>query len=135
MLFDRDETGRQGLKLCQQMLEERGNVLVMFPEGTRSVDGRVGLFRRGVGLLLAGNPYPVVPCYIEGTFKAWPKGALMPRPTRVRLTIGEARTYERVEHNDAGTLRICADLRSAVLALASEPWPQTARPVSQEAYQ
>ena len=136
MLFDRDATGLQGLKLCQRMLDEqRGNVFVMFPEGTRSVDGRVGLFRRGVGLLLAGTPYPVVPCYIDGTFNAWPKGASIPRPSRVRLAIGEARTYEQIEQSDAGALHICANLRGAVLALASETWPKTARPISQEAYQ
>ncbi len=135
MLFDRDAAGLQGLKLCQRMLEEGGNVLLVFPEGTRSVDGRVGMFRRGVGLLLAGTPYPVVPCYLDGTFKAWPKGALIPRPARVRLAIGQARTYERVEQNDAGALHICADLRGAVLAIASEIRPQTARPISEEAYQ
>jgi 1-acyl-sn-glycerol-3-phosphate acyltransferase len=135
MLFDRDATGLQGLKLCQQMLDERANVLVMFPEGTRSIDGRVGMFRRGVGLLLAGTPCPVVPCYLDGTFRAWPKGALIPRPVRVRLVIGEPRTYEQVERTDAGALHICADLRGAVLALASRTRPQTARPISQEAYQ
>ncbi len=135
MLFDRNSKSSDGLKLCQRMLDERGNVLVMFPEGTRSLDGRVGMFRRGVGLLLAGAPYPVVPCYLDGTFKAWPKGALIPRPARVRLAIGESRTYERVERTDAGALHICADLRGAVLALASRTWPQTVRPISQEAYQ
>ena len=80
MLFDRNSKGVDGLKLCQRMLDERGNVLVMFPEGTRSIDGHVGMFRRGVGLLLAGTRYPVVPCYLDGTFRAWPKGALVPRP-------------------------------------------------------
>ena len=135
MLFDRNSKSADGLKLCQRMLEGRDNVLVMFPEGTRSIDGRVGMFRRGVGLMLAGAPFPVVPCYLDGTFRAWPKGSLIPRPTRVRLAIGKARTYERIEPNDAGALHICADLRGAVLALASETWPQIARPISQEAYQ
>jgi 1-acyl-sn-glycerol-3-phosphate acyltransferase len=135
MLFDRDAKSADGLKLCRRMLEERGNVLVMFPEGTRSIGGRVGLFKRGIGRLVAGKPYPVVPCYLDGTHRAWPKGNLIPRPARVRLAIGEPRTYERVEHSDAGALHICADLRGAVLALASETWPQTVRPISQEAYQ
>lgn len=135
MLFDRDATGLQGLRLCQRMLEERGNVLVMFPEGTRSIDGCVGMFRRGVGLLLAGTPCPVVPCYLDGAFKAWPKGTFIPRPARARLVIGEPRTYEQVERTDGGALHICADLRGAVLALASKTRPQTARPISQEAYQ
>lgn len=135
MLFDRNKNGVDELKLCQRMLDERGNVLVMFPEGTRSTDGRVGIFRRGIGLLLAGSAYPVLPCYLEGTFNAWPKGALIPRPARVCLAIGEPRTYERVERTDEGALHICADLRDAVLALSSKAQPQTVRPITQEAYQ
>jgi 1-acyl-sn-glycerol-3-phosphate acyltransferase len=134
MLFDRDATGKQGLKLCRRRLTEPGKVFILFPEGTRSMDGRVARFRRGIGLLLAGTPYPVVPCYLDGTVKAWPKGTLIPRPARVRLAIGEARTYEQVEPNDAGALHICADLRGAVLALASLTWPQKGRPNSQEVY-
>ncbi len=135
MLFDRDATGRQGLKNCKELLEEDGNVLIIFPEGTRSLDGQIGMFRRGIGLLVAGTRFPVVPCYLEGTFKALPKKSFIPRPSRVRLAIGEPRTYEQAEQKDAAALQICADLRSAVLALSSELRPQTSRSISQEAYQ
>lgn len=134
MLFDRDAKSFDGLKLSRRMLEERGNVLVMFPEGTRSLDGGVRMFRRGIGSLLAGTAHPVVPCYLEGTFTAWPKGTVIPRPARVRLVIGEARTYERVEQTDAGILSICAELRRQVLALAPQPRTQPARPISKEVY-
>jgi 1-acyl-sn-glycerol-3-phosphate acyltransferase len=134
MLFDRDERGLLALKNCEQMLAEPGNVIVMFPEGTRSIDGRVARFRRGIGVLLVGTPHPVVPCHLDGTFRAWPKGALIPRPTRVRLAIGKARTYERVEPNETGVLDVCSDLRAAVLALAPEPLPCTATPNQQGAY-
>jgi 1-acyl-sn-glycerol-3-phosphate acyltransferase len=134
ILFDRDATGIQRLKLCQRMLTEPGNVLIMFPEGTRSGNGRLGRFRRGVGLLLAGAPYPVVPCYIEGTVRALPKGTLIPRPARLRLIIGEARAYERVEPDDHGALHICADLHDAVLALARETRTHKAPPNSKEVY-
>lgn len=134
MLFDRDAKSFDGLKLCHHLLEERGNVLVMFPEGTRSTDGGVGMFRRGIGLLLAGTTHPVVPCYLEGTFRAWPKGTFIPRPARVRLVIGEARTYQHVEQTDAGILSICAELRGQVLALAPQLTTQPARPISKEVY-
>ena len=135
MLLDRNSKGMDALTNCKRMLDERDNVLVMFPEGTRSTNGRVGLFRRGIGLLLAGERYPVVPCYLDGTNRAWPKGALIPRPSRVRLFIGEPRTYERVERSDAGALHVCADLQAAVRELTGKAQQQTAsRPVSQEAY-
>lgn len=135
MLFDRNATtGLQELKRCKQILDESGNVLVMFPEGTRSIDGRVGVFRRGIGLLLAGTRYPVLPCFLDGTLRAWPKGSLAPRPGPIRLVIGDARTYEGVEHTDGNVLQICDDLRRAIVALAPEPRTQRVRPVSKEAY-
>lgn len=137
MLFERDPMSPlrdDGLRLCRRLLEAQGNVLVMFPEGTRSTDGRTGIFKRGIGSLLAGTPYPVVPCHLDGAFRAWPKGTFIPRPARVRLVIGEPRTYEGVEQNDKGILSICADLRREVLAVASETRPQPAHPISKEAY-
>jgi hypothetical protein len=48
--------------------------------------------------------------------------------------IGKPRTYEQVEQSDAGALHICAELRGAVLALASERRPHTAQPNSQEVF-
>ena len=135
MLLERNSKGLDALATCKRMLDERGNVLVMFPEGTRSTNGHIGLFRRGIGLLVAGERYPVVPCYLEGTFRAWPKGALIPRPSRIRLVIGEPRTYERIERSDAGALQVCADLQAAVLELAATTQSQrAAKPISQEAY-
>ena len=129
MLFDRDERSADSLKLCRRLLDEPRHVLIMFPEGTRSINGRVGLFRRGIGLLLAGTDTPVVPCYLDGTSEAWPKGALLPRPRRVRLAIGERRIYEHVSQDDAGVLHICSELRREVVALAPGLQPQIARPV------
>jgi 1-acyl-sn-glycerol-3-phosphate acyltransferase len=134
MLFDRDQKATDALQLCRRLLDEPGNVLILFPEGTRSINGRVGRFRRGIGSLLAGTQIPVVPCYLDGTFKAWPKGVCVPRPRRVRLAIGEPRNYESGSQDDAGVLRICAELRRDVLSLAPQPQPHIARPLSEEAY-
>jgi 1-acyl-sn-glycerol-3-phosphate acyltransferase len=135
MLFDRDANGRQCLQHCKNLLEENGNVLIIFPEGTRTLDNQIGRFRRGIGLLVAGKPFPVVPCYLEGTFEALPKRAFIPRPSRVRLAIGEPRTYEQVEQNDETAVQICAELSNAVLALSSQTQAQTAPGISKEAYQ
>ena len=71
--FNREVHVRQTLKLCGELLANPGNVLVLFPEGTRSVSGAMGSFKPGIGRLLAGADLPVVPCLLQGAFAAWPK--------------------------------------------------------------
>jgi 1-acyl-sn-glycerol-3-phosphate acyltransferase len=94
--------------------------LVIFPEGTRSITGEIDRFKLGVGLVLAGTPSPVVPCYLHGTSAAWPKGAWFPKPQRVQLVIGQPRTYAHLSPGKESAIQICQELRGAVLALASD---------------
>ena len=54
-------------------LREGGSLLV-FPEGTRSRDGRVGLLRSGAAILAAEHRLPIVPIYMSGTREAMPRG-------------------------------------------------------------
>lgn len=117
--FNRQANIRQSLSLCRQLLDNPGNVLLLFPEGTRSTTGELGEFKPGIGLMLAGTRVPIVPCYLDGTYRAWPKGSYFPRPRQVRLAIGRARTYERLGRGKDSALEISRDLREAVLALAS----------------
>jgi 1-acyl-sn-glycerol-3-phosphate acyltransferase len=130
--FDRQASPRQNLSLCRQLLENAGNTLILFPEGTRSPTGQIGEFKPGVGLLVAGTNYPVVPCYLEGTHQAWPKGRWFPRPRKVELRIGPPRTYAHLERGKEAALRISADLRDAVLALARGPELPTNHSLQQE---
>jgi 1-acyl-sn-glycerol-3-phosphate acyltransferase len=51
-----------------------GGSLLMFPEGTRSHDGRVGRLRSGAALLAAAHRVPIVPIYVSGTSDAMPRG-------------------------------------------------------------
>jgi 1-acyl-sn-glycerol-3-phosphate acyltransferase len=51
-----------------------GGSLLMFPEGTRSRDGRVGRLRSGAALLAAEHGVPIVPIYVSGTGEAMPRG-------------------------------------------------------------
>ena len=116
--FDREAKGAESLEVCRRLLANRGNILIIFPEGTRSATGELGRFRSGIGRLVEGTNIAVVPCHLEGAHAAFPKGALFPRPKKVVLTLGAPRRYgdrpvgrETVEH-------ICADLRGAVAELA-----------------
>lgn len=115
--FHRKVRSDQSLNLCRALLSNPGNILILFPEGTRSVSGEIAPFRPGIGLLLAGTEIPAVPCRLFGAREAWPKGAAIPRPKKIRLVIGEPRAYASTPKSRAGALEIAEDLRSAVLSL------------------
>ena len=117
--FNRQANIRQSLSLCKQLLANPGNVLLLFPEGTRSTTGELGEFKSGIGLLLAGTNVPIVPCYLEGAYRAWPKGSRFPRPRQVRLVIGKARSYEHLGRGKDSAIEISRDLREAIVAMAS----------------
>ena len=113
--FDRREDPKRSLELCADLLHVSHEALIMFPEGTRSTDGELHEFRPGVGKLVAGTTTPVLPAYIDGAFRAWPKGSAIPRPRRVRIGIGEPRRYPDAAPSRAGAAAVAADLRRAVL--------------------
>lgn len=118
--FQRKATPRQSLTLCRHLLETPGNTLILFPEGTRSADGEIGEFRGGIGMLVAGTNVPVLPCYLDGAHRAWPKGTMIPRPRKVQLRIGAPRRYSHLQHGKESAMHITADLREAVLGLRAE---------------
>ena len=66
-----------------------GDVLVMFPEGTRSETGRVQEGQRGFGMVASLAGVPVVPVYIAGAFDAMPRGTRRVRFVRVTVEYGE----------------------------------------------
>jgi 1-acyl-sn-glycerol-3-phosphate acyltransferase len=132
MPFDRRTSPRQSLGLCRQVLDKPGHALILFPEGTRSPTGEVAEFKPGIGLLAAGTTYPVVPCYLEGAHRAWPKGAWLPRPRRIHLWIGAPRTYAHAGRGKDSALQIARELREAVMDLARGPDPSTNQALQQE---
>jgi 1-acyl-sn-glycerol-3-phosphate acyltransferase len=116
--FDRQIHARQSIALCRKLLALPGNILIVFPEGTRSATGEVGPFRPGIGLLLAGSQVPVVPCYLTGANHALPKGAWFPRTRSVQLTVGKPQSFEDYAQDKDSLRRLCVELRRSVLDLA-----------------
>lgn len=112
--FDRQFTPWRCLSVCAHLLQNPGNVLILFPEGTRSADGQPGEFKPGVALLAAGQDVPVIPCHLAGTHEAFPRGAWIPRPRAVRLTIGKPRLYAHLPATKESVKQISRELHEAV---------------------
>jgi 1-acyl-sn-glycerol-3-phosphate acyltransferase len=115
--FSRQVHIRQSLNLCQQLLANPGNVLILFPEGTRSTTGKLGKFKPGIGALLAGVDVPVLPCHLAGAARAWPKGKLVPRPVKVRLRIGLPKNYSSLPPGRESAALVATELEQAVREL------------------
>ncbi len=78
----------KALQLSAYVLKNRKSLLV-FPEGSRSVNGDLMEFKKGVGILSVEMNIPVVPAYIKGTFQALPRGAGIPKFKKVEVIFGK----------------------------------------------
>jgi long-chain acyl-CoA synthetase len=79
---------RNAMRLSVHVLAQ-GYGLCIFPEGQRSFDGELGVFKKGIGILAREGDVPVVPARIEGTFDALPRGKVVPRPRKVKISFGK----------------------------------------------
>jgi 1-acyl-sn-glycerol-3-phosphate acyltransferase len=85
----RDGSDSRALKLGLRLLAE-GRALLIFPEGTRGREGRLGEGKPGAGMLAVMSGAPVVPVYVSGSGRALPPGRVVPRPAKVRVVFGPA---------------------------------------------
>ena len=65
-----------------------GRILMMFPEGTRTEDGKIRPIQPGIGMLVRRADVAVVPAVIHGAYEAWPKGRKIFRPGKIRVMYG-----------------------------------------------
>ncbi len=83
----RGQPDRQSIRTALQALV-RGEVVIMFPEGTRSADGRLMVAEPGAALVALRAGAPVLPMAVIGTHRAMPKGSRLPRRAPVVVRIG-----------------------------------------------
>jgi 1-acyl-sn-glycerol-3-phosphate acyltransferase len=82
------DKAQAALNTATRLLRE-GRLVGVFPEGTRTRDGRLNRGRTGVARMAAATGVPVVPCATIGTFEVAPPGARLPRPKRIGVRFGE----------------------------------------------
>ncbi|HEX7124687.1 MAG TPA: lysophospholipid acyltransferase family protein [Thermodesulfobacteriota bacterium] len=87
--IDREDPrrSRRGLSRAAEALAQ-GASLVVFPEGTRSADGRLGPFKRGAFALAQASRAPVVPVAVRGSRAVLPAGRWRVRPGRIEVVVG-----------------------------------------------
>ena len=95
-----------------------GTSIVIFPEGTRSPDGRLQEFKSGGAILAIRAQVPVVPIAILGTYEVMPKGSLRVRPRPVEIRVGEPISTEGLSQRDREDLLRRA--RQSILKLMEE---------------
>lgn len=120
-----DNSSPSAVKHTMETAEKRlaGNMsVVVFPEGSRTRDGRMHGFRRGAFMLAVEFGLPVVPVTIDGAFSVMPRGAVLPRPGKIRMTI-----HKPIYPDAAGKHELSALMEESAQAIASS-LPENQRP-------
>jgi 1-acyl-sn-glycerol-3-phosphate acyltransferase len=67
----------------------RGGILILYPEGERSIDGNPKTFKKGAAILSIHLQVPIVPVAIEGFHEAWPRGKQFQKFAPLQMTFGD----------------------------------------------
>jgi 1-acyl-sn-glycerol-3-phosphate acyltransferase len=92
---DREGGGGAGLKAILDRLLA-GGAIVLFPEGTRTRDGRLQPARSGIGLTVVKSTAAVVPVRVFGTYEAYGRQVKIPLPRRIAVKYGRPMLFERL---------------------------------------
>ncbi|MFP3986161.1 lysophospholipid acyltransferase family protein [Streptomyces sp. E11-3] len=111
---------REGLGVLR-----RKELLGIYPEGTRSHDGRLYKGKVGVAVMAIKAGVPVVPCAMIGTFEAQPPGQIMPTFKRVTIRFGQPLDFTRfagMENEKAALRAVTDEIMYAILGLSGQEY-------------
>jgi long-chain acyl-CoA synthetase len=98
----------------------RGKVLVLFPEGERSIDGVPRNFKKGAAILAIHLRVPIVPVAMDGFFQVWPRGKKYQGPHPLRIAFGNPIVPPSAEPGEAVYTALTAELKSRILEMWEE---------------
>lgn len=102
----------------------RGRILSVFPEGHRSFDGELGVFKKGAAILATELKVPIVPVALDGTYRIWPRNSLRLRVAKLRVSVGEPIEFgqltSRTMSDEAKYERLTALLRERISKMLDE---------------
>jgi len=97
--IDREGLGLAGLRESLRRIK-RGEIVLIFPEGTRTPDGSVHALHSGFCALARRGNVTLLPVGIDGAFDAWPRSAIVPHPTPIHVCVGEPLSPEQIRSLD-----------------------------------
>lgn len=102
---------REAISIMNRVKEDAasGIPIMMYPEGTRSEDGKLGEFKRGGFQMAVEKGLPVIPCTVIGARQVLPKKKLFPKPGRIYVHFSDAREPALVPPNNRKALKAAAD--------------------------
>lgn len=119
--IDRGSADLKSMKTILHKLQA-GQRILIFPEGTRTPDGRLQGAKAGIGMLVAKSGVPVQPIRIFGSYEAWPRGGQF-RPGPITLVIGDPIRFEKSDLEDRsreGYQRLADRLMTEIANLSPE---------------
>jgi long-chain acyl-CoA synthetase len=94
-----------------------GKILVLYPEGERSIDGVPKSFKKGAAILAHHLNVPIVPVAQDGFFEAWPRDHGFQRFAPLRIQIGDPIYPDPAEAPDAAYNRLTAETRRQIVSM------------------
>lgn len=114
---DQKNAARSALLGAIRVVRGAGAVLI-FPEGSRSPDGKLQAAQSGIGMIVAKTGAPVVPVRVSGSYQALPRGRAIPRFVPVKVTIGAPVIFGGSDNEDPDFYQKASDrIMDAVAAL------------------
>jgi 1-acyl-sn-glycerol-3-phosphate acyltransferase len=105
----------QSIAEAARALRDGGRSILIYPEGTRSMDGRMQTFKDGAAVLAIRAGLPILPCAVEGTRDVLPARGVVLMPARVHIRVGQPIETAHLTIKDRESLT--RDLEVAVAAL------------------
>ena len=94
--IERDGMGIGGIKETLKRLK-RGEMVLIFPEGTRTRDGSLGELKPGFCAIARRARVPILPVGLDGAYDCWPRQSSFPRPGTIHVVIGDPIEFSQFE--------------------------------------
>lgn len=120
--ISRERLDLKTIRAVQKLCDEGKSVLI-FPEGTRSIDGSLQKGLAGIGFFVDKIGADVLPVYVDNSYNALPKNAKFPRPVKIRVNIGKpirADKWSAIEKSKEKYQKIADDIMMEITNLKNE---------------